>query len=254
VVVSIIQAWLPLTVLYIGRFLIGVIVGMIFLLGPIITNQCIPTKFAGTLGSGYSVFIGLGFLVSTSVSSDISEKYWFLFINICSVTEIVRVVIMLFVVRVESPFYVFKEVLKSVKKEANLKSIKNKQEIVVSIKDKSKMDQMELLKDRIKVKFLNHPKTNKLVSSFYKAEDLGIQKNYLFSTIYEFEKTKQNLGNPIKTAFSKDFRKPFLICCFLNFSTQGSGIAITSFYAKQVFISLGLQNVDFLVFLQSKNN
>ena len=93
---------------------------------------------------------------------------------------------------------------------------------------------------------------DKLVLSFYKKEDSELQKKYLFENIFTYQREKQRLGNPIKTAFSKDFRKPFLISCFLNFSTQGCGIALTSLYAKQVFQNLMLDNVDFLVFIESR--
>lgn len=252
VILTVIQTWMPLIGLYVTRFLIGSVTGIVFLLAPIIINQCLPSKFTNTLGPAFSVFIGLGSIVSTSVSGSISEQYWYLFFNICAVTETIRVIVLLFVVRFESPYYVFNRIYKSEVAKLKEADVYDTQSAYIFIDNAGNQDKNVDIKKAIEERFNNSPKVDKLVLSFYKKEDSELQKKYLFENIFTYQREKQRLGNPIKTAFSKDFRKPFLISCFLNFSTQGCGIALTSLYAKQVFQNLMLDNVDFLVFIESR--
>lgn len=109
-------------------------------------------------------------------------------------------------------------------------------------------------KTGIKEAFLCHSDINRLIKAFYLPEDVEAHKMYLFDLIYEYYEKKKKVQGLLKTACSAQFRRAFLIGCLINFANQFTGINVIVFYAKQLYISVGFSNADFLVFIGSKLN
>lgn len=116
IIFSLLQIPLPLEGVYAMRFLLGVCVASMFALGPVLVNNCLPLEYLGPIGSLFSFFIVLGLIVGSSVSSEISEWYWYIFLCISLPVEVFRFVMLSLVVPYESPYYVYFDIERSAKK------------------------------------------------------------------------------------------------------------------------------------------
>ena len=239
IIVTNLQIFMPLIGLYIVRTLLGMVTCFLYMLGPIMVNECLPSQFTSTIGTMFSISLAISIIASSSVSSDIARQYWYLFLNICSVYELIRFLILLLVVRYESPYYVFYKLNKTLEEEVN---------------KKDKPMDTEDFKASLENKFTSDARIKKLVSDFYVKEDQESTKLYLFENIYNYMEEKKKMGGIFKLACSQKFRKQFLLACLFNFSNQFTGINIVLLYSKQIYIQLGFTNPDLLVFLPCKSN
>ena len=250
-----IQVWLPLPVIYVCRFFIGFIMVFYSFIHPQMVNHCCPSKFSGFVGSMFGFFIGIGVLVASSVTSDISEKYWYIFLCIPLPIELFRLIMFFFVFPIESPYYVFEQIEKNLKNESkniekntekDLKKIENSNKN----KENDKTNQQEL----IKKKFLEHKEINKIVNAFYVKEDIESHKIFLFNSIFRYQEEKKKSTGVFSTMCSKEFKKPFLMGILLNLANQLTGINVIILYSKQIYTSLNFSNPELFVFLGSKFN
>ena len=110
------QIWVPLELLYLCRVFIGYVIIFYTYSGPVMIIQCLPGRFIGPLGSIFGLFLNLGVLIAYTVTSDISEDYWEVFLSLPVFFEFIRFVILIFCFYIESPFYVYSSLIKSIKK------------------------------------------------------------------------------------------------------------------------------------------
>jgi MFS family permease len=249
IILMVVQIWMPLYGLYAVRFLIGIVVVFLFSLGPIIVNHCVPPDYSGPLGMMFGFFIGLGVIVGSSISSDISQEYWYLFLCLPVPFEILRFILLLGLFPYESPYYIYAQI-----SQKNHKKFQKKKKTERNIESQNITDQKKEIKEQIKNEFLNHPQINKLVSSFYLKEDAQRHKLYMYKSISHYETQKNKQKGVCATACSKEYRKQFFTGIILNLANQWTGINVFVLYAKQIYIDLGLWNPDMLVFIGSKTN
>jgi MFS family permease len=253
VVVNVIAVFTPLSALYALRFFSGIFTSTLFALGPIIVNHVCPSDYIGLISSIFSLFLGLGSVVASAVSSDISEKFWYLFYCLVVPIELIRFFMLIFVFPYESPNYVFNTLYnqKPIQSHQKFDSLK---EGSTEIKISSNPGEMkEKNKSQIREKFINHPEVNRLVTALYVKEDVEGHKLYMFEQLYLYESQKSTQTNIFAISCSEKFRKPFSLAALLYWSNQGSGIFVILLYSKQIFITLKFSNPDLLVFLGSKS-
>jgi MFS family permease len=271
ILVTLVQVFVPLTGLYIVRGLLGMVVAFGYMLGPIMVDQCVPSKYKSVIGTMFSLSLAFGLIISTSVSSDVAEKYWYLFLNICGIYELIRFIILCFIVRYESPYYILYKIDSTLEKEYRKQNkiekteTGKKGEVTNHIQDtpdsekQNGVSETKEIKDvpyleSLRSQFVNDVRVNKLVKDFYHEEDQENTKEFLFMNIYQYTQEKKNVGNIFKIACSKKFRKPFLVAVMLNFSNQFTGINIVLLYAKNIYVQMGFSNPDLLVFMACKSN
>ena len=224
---NLLQIWAPLMLMYVLRVIIGYTMCFYTFIGPIMVSQCLPSRFVGPLGSCFYVASTTGMLIAFTISSDISEEYWEIFLNIPVFIEIIRLFFYLSFFYIESPFYVYRSIVKSKKKNLEL---------------------------NIKRAFIENKHVNKLVCLFFKKEDHLGQKEFLFNQIDEIFSKKIEDAGILRTACSKQYRKPFTIVFMLNAANPMTGIVIIILYSRQIFESLEFNNLGFLVLMGGKFN
>jgi hypothetical protein len=203
-------------------------------------NQICPSDFSGPLGMIFSFLIGIGGMVGSSIVGDVAEKYWYIFLCFIFPTELIRFILMIFVYPYESPYYVYSQISKKIKK----KFSKNPDS------DKIIEDVDEMIKDE----FLDNDEVNRLVKDFYVPNDFYKQKLYLYNVISKYEEQKSQFKGICATAFSTKFRRQFFMGIVLNLGNQLTGINVFFLYAKQIYQDLGFSNSNLLVFLGSNSN
>jgi MFS family permease len=252
-IVNVIAVFIPLSVLYALRFFNGIFASILFALGPIIVNHICPSDYVGLVTSFFSLFIGLGSVVASAISSDVSEKFWFLFYCLIVPIEVIRFVMLTFVFPYESPNFVF-NTLYNKKPTQNHQKLESLKEVPSEIKvSTTPGENIEKNKSQIREEFINHPEVNRLVKALYVEDDVEGHKLYMFEQLYLYESQKSTQTNIFAIACSKKFRKPFSLAALLYWSNQGSGIFVIVLYSKQIFINLKFSNPDLLVFLGSKS-
>jgi MFS family permease len=253
VVVNVIAVFTPLSVLYALRFLNGIFTTTLFALGPIIVNHICPSDYIGLITSIFSLFLGLGSVVASAVSSDISEKFWYLFYCLIVPIELIRFFMLIFVFPYESPNFVF-NTLYNKKPTQNHQKLESLKEVPSEIKvSTTPGEKVQRNKSQIREEFINHPEVNRLVTALYVKEDVEDHKLYMFEQLYLYESQKSTQTNIFAIACSKKFRKPFSLAALLYWANQGSGIFVVLLYSKQIFINLKFSNPDLLVFIGSKS-
>jgi hypothetical protein len=195
----------------------------------------------------FSFFIGFGVIAGSSISSDVSQEYWYLFLCLPVPFEILRFVLLLSLFPYESPYYIYAQISTKIHKKFHKKKEKN-------IENQNLTDQTIEIKESIKDEFLEHPQIDKLVSSLYLKEDVQRHKLYMYKSISHYETQKSKQKGVCATACSKEYRKQFITGIILNLANQWTGINVFVLYAKQIYIDLGLWNPDMLVFIGSKIN
>lgn len=248
IVTVFLQIWADLTALYVLRFVIGFFSGGLFILGPILVNQCIPSSFTGAFGLLFSIFIALGITISSSISEKISQRYWQVFLVVLVPMELFRLMMIIGFCRYESPYHVYKTISNSVEKKLALPS--------TQLGSRGELTGLNSASESIKKlkydKFIAHPKVRLLVRSFYQKSSWQMQKKFMFQFIHKFFEDKKMLKGVCQTAWSRDFRKQFLVSLVLYASNQLTGVNIYVMYSNQVLVGLGMEDPNFYIFLSGK--
>ena len=225
---GIIQIWASLIMLYVLRVIIGFFVCLYTYLGPIMISEYLPSRFVGPLGAFFYITYTFGVLIAFMITSDISEEYWEVFLNVPVYIDLVRLIIFIWFFYIESPYYVYNSLAK------NIKSTK------------------ENFKANLKDAFMKDKRVDKLVKAFFKREDYDTHKRFLFRKIDQSLSNQKKSTGIIQKAFSKKYRKIFTIVVMLNIANQVTGIGIIVLYSKQVLINLEFKNVSLLVSMSGK--
>ena len=249
VLVNLAQIPAPLGLLYVLRFLLGFSLYSTFTLGPILVNHCLPSSYVGPIGSLFAFFIGFGVICGSSISSDVAEQYWFIFLCLLVPVELIRLVLFVFVFPYESPHYVYYQIRKQLRQTEQSKGDQ----------DEAHLAQQPYIrvggqKSRLRQAFVSHAEIDRLVKAFYVAKDVESHKLHLFENIHKYNLSKKKNTGVCKTMFSKEARKGFLISLLLNFANQFSGINVIILYAKQIYVKLDFSNPDLVVFIGSTSD
>lgn len=228
ILTNLLQIWSPLIGIYVLRVIIGYTMCFYTFIGPITVSQCLPSRFVGPLRSFVYVVSTCRMLVAFTISSDISEKYWEVFLSIPIFIEIIRFILYISFFYIESPYFIYNSLLKS---------------------SKNKMNNSEI---NIKRAFMEDKHVNKLVRIFFKKEDHTLQKRFLYDQIDEFFSNKTEGKGIIWTACSKRYRIPFIIAFMLNPGNRLTGVMFIVMYSKQIFETLKLSNIGVLVLMGGK--
>ena len=112
IITTVVQLFAPLYLFYACRFILGFFVVFLLLIEPLLVNHCCPSEFIGPIGSMFSLSIALGILFSSSVSSDFSQEYWYLFICVPIPIEIFRILVSCVMFPLKSPYFTFYQIAK----------------------------------------------------------------------------------------------------------------------------------------------
>ena len=225
-ILNTLQIWAPLYMLYAIRFLIGFVVCLYSYLGPIMVARCLPSKFVGPLGAWYNITLNIGLLAAYAITSDISEQYWEIFLCVPVLFELFRFILFVGFFYVESPYFAYSSIVKS----------SDPENPTFSIKDA----------------FMKDPHINKLVETFFKEEDYGKQKRFLYNKINHYFSQQAKAKGIIKTACSKETKASFVAASILSMTQQLTGITFIHQYSRQIFIDLGFENASLLVLMGGK--
>ena len=225
IVINLLQIWAPLMLMYILRVFIGYIMCFYTFIGPIMVSQCLPSKFVGPLGSFFYVASTAGMLIAFTVSSDISETYWEIFLMIPLFTESIRLFFYTSFFYIESPYYVFNSLMKLKKKNSTM---------------------------NLKTAFMANEHVDKLVRLFFRKEDFIPQKEFLYRQVNEFFGKETEGKGVLRLACSRQYRKAFFVVLLLNAANSMTGIVLIILYSRQIFGNLGFENVGLLVLMGGK--
>lgn len=241
------QTWGPLGLMYAARFLAGYFIILNVILGPLMVSHCCPPAFVGKLGSLFGFFNAFGILMSSLVKSKVTEEYWFLFFNIPTFIEALRLLAFLLCFGFESPFFVFLSLSKRLRK-AKEKEKQGRGQSPEPPQTGAPLDsQSDFADAQLKEAFFADARLNSLLQTTYFPKDVEARKAYLFKVIEQYFRERQSLRGFFKTACSRSFRAQFWIGCLLHFARQGTGISVIVIYSKKLFQILDFGDPELLV-------
>jgi hypothetical protein len=219
-VLNIIQTVSPLIGMYISRFCIGYLIIFNLFLGPLMVSHICPSVFVGILGSFFGFFNALGMFISSLIKSELAEKYWFIFFNLPTIFEFLRLIVFCIWFPYESPYHVFNILLRS---------------------------QTTFNREELRNSFFGDERVHLLVKDIYVRKEMAQQKEYLFMIIEKYHHDRQQLKGVCETAFSVEYRKQFSIGFVLNFARQMTGISVIVLYTKKLYQILEFSDPELLV-------
>ena len=240
----VLQLWADLAFLYVLRVAIGFFSGGLFILGPILVNQCIPAQFRGALGLLFSVFIASGIILASSISNKTAQQHWQVFLVLLAPMELARLLVLVGFCRYESPYFIYKLISSKVgTKCARPPSGFGPERELPGARPESKS--VRRLKHD---EFVAHPKIELLVESFYRKSSWETQKTRLFGVVHKFFEDKKQLKGVCQAACSRDFRKQFVVSLILYSSNQLTGVNIYVMYSNRILRGLGMKDPNFYIF------
>lgn len=105
--VTVLQIWAPLELLYVLRFMLGYIFCFYGLSATLVLRESLPSRYVGIFGGCLGVMITLGFQVSYLLGFEFFEKHFYVALLIPAVFDFVRLLLFLFFLNVDTPNYIF---------------------------------------------------------------------------------------------------------------------------------------------------
>ena len=244
ILLNIVETVSSLWGMYLARFCIGYLIVFNLFVGPLMVSHCCPSEFVGFLGSFFGFFTALGMFVASLIKSEVSGKYWYVFLNLPTVFEALRLVLIRVFFFYESPYFVFNRLVLDQKRRFLKDSLDSHSTSVHFVYDR----------DELQRSFCKHKEVKKLVNALYHKRDSQAQKEYLFTVIEKYHRDRCKLDGVWKTAFSKEYRRQFFVGVVINFAGQMTGISVIVLYSKNLYQLLDFGDPELLVSAGGSSN